>query len=88
MNSRYLVVVFYRLSHPLRGKLRDMGTMNMSRCYQGYSNVLSMDITPSKSLTRHELSALLCTPFVDVHIENTLAGVRDILYPLVAPTEL
>jgi hypothetical protein len=53
-----LVAVFYRLGHPLREKLRDLGTMNMSRCIQGYSDVLWMDIiTPSESFTRHELSA-------------------------------
>jgi hypothetical protein len=59
LNSRYLVVVLYRLCHPMREKLRDLGTMNMSRCIQGYSNVLSMDITPSESFTRHKLLALL-----------------------------
>jgi hypothetical protein len=31
LNFRYFVAVFYRLSHPLREKLRDLGTMNMSR---------------------------------------------------------
>jgi hypothetical protein len=86
--SRYLVAVFYRLSHPLREKLTDLGTMNMSRCIQGYDNVLSMDITPSESFTRHELSALLGTQLVDVHMENALAGVRDTMYPLVASREL
>jgi hypothetical protein len=53
----------------------------MSRCIQGYSNVLSMDITPSESFTRHALSALLGTPLVDVHMEKAM-------YPLVAPREL
>jgi hypothetical protein len=62
--------------------------MNMSRCIQGYSNVLLMDKPPSESFTRHELSAHLGTPFVDVHMENTLAGVQDTMYPLVAPREL
>jgi hypothetical protein len=50
--------------------------MNISRCIQGYSNVLSMDITPSESFTRFELFALLGTPLVDMHVENALAGVR------------
>jgi hypothetical protein len=59
LNSRYLVAVFYRLDHPLREKLKDLGTMNMSHCIQGYSNVLSMDITPSESFTRRE--------HIDVH---------------------
>jgi hypothetical protein len=58
LNFRYLVAVFYRLGHPLREKQRALGIMNMNRCIQGYSNVLSMDITPSESFTRHELSAL------------------------------
>jgi hypothetical protein len=71
LNSRYLVAVFNRLGHPLREpEGRDLGTMNMNRCIQGYSNVLSMDITPSESFTRHELSALFGTPLVDVHMEN------------------
>jgi hypothetical protein len=43
----------------------DLGTMNMSRCIQGYSSVLSIDITPSESFTRHELSALFGTSLVD-----------------------
>jgi hypothetical protein len=67
LNSRYLVAVFYRLGHPLREKLKDLRTMNMSRCIQGYSNVLSMDIIPPESFTRHELSAFLGTPLVNVH---------------------
>jgi hypothetical protein len=75
-------VVFFRLGHPLREKLRDLETMNMIRGIQGYSNVLSM--TPSESFTRHELSALLGTPLVDVHMEIALAGVQDTMYPLVA----
>jgi hypothetical protein len=62
--------------------------MNMSYCIKGYSNVLSMDITPSESFTRHELSALLDTPLVDMHMENALAGVRDTMYPLLASREL
>jgi hypothetical protein len=43
-----------------------------------------MDITPYESFTRHELSALLGTPLVDMHMENALAGVWDTMYPLVA----
>jgi hypothetical protein len=35
-----------------------------------YSNFLSMEITPSESYTRHELSALLGIPLVDMHMEN------------------
>jgi hypothetical protein len=53
LNSRYLVAVFYWLGHPLREKLRDLGTMKINRFIQGYSNVLSMDIT--ESFTRHVL---------------------------------
>jgi hypothetical protein len=65
LNSRYLAAVLYRLGHPLREKLKDLGTMNMSRYIQGYSNVLSMDVTPSKSFEGHELSALFGTALVD-----------------------
>jgi hypothetical protein len=43
LKSRYLVAVFYRLGHPLRGKLGDLGTMNMNCCIQEYSDVLSME---------------------------------------------
>jgi hypothetical protein len=70
----YLVAVFYRLGHPLREKLRDLGTMNMSRCIQGYSIVLLMDITPSESFMRHELSALLGTPLVDRYAYRKRTG--------------
>jgi hypothetical protein len=63
-------VVFYWLGHPLREKLRDPETTNMTRCIQGYCNVLSIDITPSESFTRHELSVLPGTPLVDVQMEN------------------
>jgi hypothetical protein len=85
----YCVAVFCRLGHPLREKLRDLGTMNMSRCIQGYSDVLSMDnITPSESFTRHELSALLGTPLIDVQMESALAGAQDTMYSLLAPREL
>jgi hypothetical protein len=62
--------------------------MDMGRCIQGYSNVLSMDITPSESITRHELSTLVGTLLVDVHMANALAGVQDTMYPLVVPREL
>jgi hypothetical protein len=55
----------------------------MKRCIQGYSNVLSMDITPSESFTRHELSELLGTPLVDEHMKNAPAGVQDTMYSLV-----
>jgi hypothetical protein len=47
-----------------------------------------MDITPSESFTRHELSALLGTLLVDVHLENALAGVQDTMYSLVASRQL
>jgi hypothetical protein len=36
----------------------------------------------------YELSALFCTPLLDVHIENALVGIWDTMYPLVAPREL
>jgi hypothetical protein len=45
-------------------------------------------ITPSESFTRHELSALLGTPLVDVYMENAIARVQDTMYPPVAPREL
>jgi hypothetical protein len=87
-SSRHLVAVFYRLGHPLREKLRDLGTMNMIRCIQGYSNVWSMDVTPAESFTRYELSALVGIPLVHMHMKNALAGVWDTMYLLVTPREL
>jgi hypothetical protein len=48
LNSRYLVAVFYRLGHPLREKLRDLATMNMSRCIQGSGSL--RDISYHRSL--------------------------------------
>jgi hypothetical protein len=50
LNSRYLVAMFYRLRHSLREKLRNLGTINMSCCIQGYSNVLSMSYRRSFAL--------------------------------------
>jgi hypothetical protein len=40
-NFRYLVVAFYRLSHPLRERLGVLGALNMGRCIKKYYNVLS-----------------------------------------------
>jgi hypothetical protein len=56
----------------LREELRDL------KGIQRYFNVFTSD----------ELSALLGTLLVDVHIENALAGVQDTMYPLVAPKVL
>jgi hypothetical protein len=53
-----------RLGHPLRERLEVLGALNMGHCIGGYSNVLSLDIVPSESFTRHELPALLRTPLV------------------------
>jgi hypothetical protein len=74
---------FYRLGHPLRERLGVLG-----RCIKGYSDVLSLDIVPSKSFTRHGLPALLGTPLVDGHMEKKLANVQESMYSLVAPREL
>jgi hypothetical protein len=64
------------------------GNNEYETLYSRLSNFLSMDITPSDSFTRHELSTLLGTPLVDVLMENALAGVRDMVVPLVAPRDL
>jgi hypothetical protein len=60
----------------------------VGRCIKGYSDVLSLDIVPSESFTRHELPTLLGTPFVDGHMEKKLANVQEAMYSLVAPREL
>jgi hypothetical protein len=60
----------------------------MGRCIGGYSDVLSLDIVPSESFTRHELPALLGIPLVDGHMEKKLADVQGAMYSLVAPREL
>jgi hypothetical protein len=52
LNFRCLVATFYRLGHPLRKKLGVLGTLIMSRCIKGYSDVLSLDIVLSESFTR------------------------------------
>jgi hypothetical protein len=74
LNFRYLVAAFYRLGHPLRERLGMLGALNMGRCIRRYSDVLSLDIVPSESFTRHELPALLEDPLVDEHIEKKLAN--------------
>jgi hypothetical protein len=87
-NFRYLVAVFYRLSQPLRERLGVLGALNMGRCIKEYSDVLSLDIVPSESFTRHKLPALLGTPLVDKHMEKNLAGVQEAMYSFMAPREL
>jgi hypothetical protein len=73
LNFRYLVAVCYRLGHPLRERLGVLGALNMGRYIKGYSDVLSLDIVPSESFTRHELPVLLDTLSVDGHMEKKLA---------------
>jgi hypothetical protein len=65
-----------------------LGALNMGRCIGGYSDVLSLDIVPSESFTRHELPALFGTPLVDEHMEKKLANIQGAMYSLVAPLEL
>jgi hypothetical protein len=60
----------------------------MGRYIKGYSDVLSLDIVPSESITRHELPTLLGTPLVDEHMKKKLANVQEAMYALVAPREL
>jgi hypothetical protein len=62
LNFRYLFAAFYRLGHPLRERLGVLRALSLSYCIKEYSDVLSLDIVPSESFTRHELSALLGTP--------------------------
>jgi hypothetical protein len=45
-----------------------LGTLNMGRCIKGYSDVVSLDIVPTESFTRYELTALLRTLLVDEHM--------------------
>jgi hypothetical protein len=62
-----------------------MGALNMGcRCIRGYFDVLSLDIVPSESFTRHELPALLGTPLVDEHMEKKLDNIQRVIYSLVA----
>jgi hypothetical protein len=65
-----------------------LGTLNMGRCFKGYSDVLSLDIVPSMSFTRHELQALLGTPLVDENMEKKLANVQEAMYSWMALREL
>jgi ribonuclease HI len=65
-----------------------LGALNIGRCIGGYSDVLSLNIVPSKSKTRHELPALLGTPLVDGHMEKKLTNVQEAMYSMVAPCEL
>jgi hypothetical protein len=88
LNFKYLVAAFYRLGHPLRERLGVLGALNMGHCIGGYSDVLSLDIVPSESFTRHELPALSGTPLVEGHVEKKLANVQEAIYSLVAPCDL
>jgi hypothetical protein len=49
------------LGNSLRERLGVLEALNIGCCVKGYSNVLSLDIVPSKSFTRHEPPALLGT---------------------------
>jgi hypothetical protein len=64
----------------LRKRLGVLGALNMGRCIRGYSDVLSLDIVPSESFTRHELLALLGTLLVDGNMEKKLANVQEAVY--------
>jgi hypothetical protein len=65
LNFRYLVAAFY---HPLRERLRVLGTLNMGRCIKGFSDVVSLELVPTESFTPYELTALLRTLLVDEHM--------------------
>jgi hypothetical protein len=65
LNYRYFVAAFYRLGHRLSKRFGVLRALNMGRCIRKASDVLSLDIVPSESFTRRELSVLLETPLVD-----------------------
>jgi hypothetical protein len=69
---------FLSIGHSLRERLGVLGALNMSRYIKGYSDILSLEIVPYESFTRHELPALLGTPSVDGHMMKKLgiSGVR------------
>jgi hypothetical protein len=50
----------------------------MGCCIGGYSDVLSLDIVPSESFTRHELPAVIGTPLVEEQMEKKLANVQEV----------
>jgi hypothetical protein len=78
LNFRYFVAALYRLGHPLRDRLGVLGALNMGCCIGGYSDVLSLDIVPSESFTRHELPAVIGTPLVEEQMEKKLANVQEV----------
>jgi hypothetical protein len=88
LNYRYLVAAFYQLGHPLRERLEKLGALNKGRCIERYSDVLSLNIVPPESFTRHELPAHLGTPLVDEHMEKKLASIQEAMNTLVTPREL
>jgi hypothetical protein len=55
----------------------------MDRLIAGYSDVLPLNIVSSVSFTRHELSTLLTTYFVDDHMEKALSSVQTSMYSVV-----
>jgi hypothetical protein len=72
LNFKYLVAAYYRLGHPLRGRLVVLRALNIGHCIKEYFDVLSLDIIPFESYTRHELPAILGTRMVDGHMEKKL----------------
>jgi hypothetical protein len=62
-----------------------LGALNMGRCIKGY--VLSWDIVPSESFTRHKLPENLGTSLEDGHMEKKLVNVQEAMYSLVPPRE-
>jgi hypothetical protein len=78
---RYLVVVFYRLDHPLKRRLETLSELNLGRCIVGYSDVLPLNVVSSESV-------LLAAHFVGDNMESALSGVETSMYPVVAPREL
>jgi hypothetical protein len=50
----------------------------MGCCIGGYSDVLSLNIVPSESFTRHELPTVIGTPLVEEQMEKKLANVQEV----------
>jgi hypothetical protein len=73
LNFRYLVVVFYRLDHPLKRRLETLRELNLSHCIAWYSDVLPLNVVLSESFTRHDL------------LERAISGVYTSMYLVVAP---
>jgi hypothetical protein len=83
LNYRYLVTVFHKHSHPLRGRLDTLNRLNSERCMKGFASVAQFTFQPSRNNTQYDLAALVSVPNFDETMTDALASVDKSMYPSV-----